>query len=321
MATSNLNHEPEPERAPLLRLSHALADFDRDAEAAYTAHTTGQARGPQTGFTSLDRAIGHAFAPGLHGISGNAGAGKTAIAAQWAARCGFPALFVSCEMAPGELLRRHAARETKTFLGKFKSGELSPGVAHDLALQAIKATPDLCILDATRVPATPDHIRDCAREVQGNSPSLLIVVDSLQSWSESLASGAGEYETLNLAVKALRGLAHGLNVPVLFVSEQNRASMKSGGLNAGAGTRKIEYGAETVFDLDRPEGAQADGAGEVEIKLRISKNRHGLADMHFPLKFNGAFQLFRPLEEEEKAERREHGAELVARAQRNGRNL
>jgi len=311
MATSNKPGE-SPERAPLLRLSDALADFDRDADAAHTAKTTGVARGPQTGFEALDRALGYALAPGLHGVHGNAGAGKTAFALQLAARCGFPALFVSCEMAPGELLRRHTARETKTFLGKFKSGEFTPEHAHALALQAISKSPALCLMDATRALATPDYIRDCAREVQGDARGLLIVVDSLQSWSESLAGEAGEYETLNLAVKALRTLAHELNAPILFISERNRDSMKSGGLNAGAGSRKIEYGAETVLDLDRDMDAQQNGAGEVDILLRVAKNRHGAAGVALPLKFNGALQQFRALDTEETVERAHAKASVKA---------
>lgn len=291
------------DRAPLLRLSDALADFERDADAAHSAKESGQPRGPQTGFEALDRQIGFALAPGLHGVTGNAGSGKTMLALQIAARCGFPALFVTCEMAPGELLRRHTARETKTYLGRFKSGELSRQVARDLAVRAIQASPGLCLLDATRAPATPDHIRDCARIVQGDARGVLIVLDSLQSWAESQDGKEGEYETLNKAVKVLRALAHGLNAPILFTSERNRDSMKTGGLNAGAGSRKIEYGAETVIDLDRIMKEQANGAGEVPVTLSIAKNRHGSIGVEIPLMLNGALQLFRELETAENIER------------------
>ncbi len=143
----------------------------------------------------------------------------------------------------------------------------------------------------------------------------MIVVDSLQSWAESLADGAGEYETLNGAVKALRLLAHGLNAPILFISERNRDSMKSGGLNAGAGSRKIEYGAETVFDLDRDMEAPQNGAGEVEITLRVVKNRHGAAGMALPLLFNGALQQFRELDSSEAV------ARVAAQPKKKERNL
>jgi replicative DNA helicase len=130
---------------------------------------------------------------------------------------------------------------------------------------------------------------------KGDSSSLLIVVDSLHSWAEGLGdgTGAGEYEILNAGLKALRELAHSLKCPVLFVAERNRDSMKSGGQSAGAGTRKIEYGTETVFDLDRDMNAKEDGAGEFEISLRLVKNRHGSVGKTIPLQFNGALQRFR----------------------------
>lgn len=309
-----MNSQTKEPKAPLLRLSDALGDFLENAAIAHTARTTGVPPGPITGIAALDRGIGWSFATGLHGVTGNAGAGKTAFTCQVAAHCHFPALYVTCEMAPAELLRRHTARETQTFLGKFRSGELSPQTAEALALQAIAKIPALALLDATRAPASPTHIRDCARAIRGEAKSMLIVIDSLQSWVESLDLGQ-EYEALNAGIKSLRALAFELDVPILFISERNRDSMKSGGLNAGAGTRKIEYGAETVLDLERDMGVGYDGAGEVEVKVRISKNRHGDVGTEFPLRFNGAFQTFRGLEATEVAE------QAVPKASPKGRKL
>ncbi|RYX80636.1 hypothetical protein EON83_27810 [bacterium] len=302
------------ELARLLRLNQCLADFDRDASAAYEAKQTGQPRGPQSGFEALDRALGHAFAPGLHPIHGNAGAGKTAFALQVAARCGFPALFVSCEMAPSELLRRHTARETKTYLGRFKTGEFTPEAARALALRAIEASPLLAILDATQAPATPNHIRHCALAIKGEAKSVLVVIDSLQSWTDYLPTD--EYESINTGIKDLRDLALGMNIPILFTSERNRDSMKSGGLNAGAGSRKIEYGAETLFDLERDSETLQDGAGEVGITLKIAKNRHGAAGVEIPLKFNGALQSFRELDSMEATERASQKVTTTQRGRR-----
>jgi len=66
-------------------------------------------------------------------MHGQPGTGKTAFALQVAAQCGFPCLYVTCEMAPLELLRRHTARVTRTYLNRFKSGELSPRESLELA--------------------------------------------------------------------------------------------------------------------------------------------------------------------------------------------
>ncbi len=279
--------------AQLLRLGDLLGDFRRDADAAHLARTTGQPRGPVSGLAVLDRELGGALAPGLHGIHGNAGAGKTAFALQVAASCGCPALFVSCEMAPLELLRRQTARATRTYLGRLKSGELRGEDAEKLARRAIEAAPLLAFIDATRGPATPKYLLDCARIVRGQARHLLIVVDSLHSWAQGISEGLPEYEALNAGLQDLQRLAAGLACPVVVVSERNRASMAGGGLSAGAGTRKIEYSAETIIELDRKNDAKEDGAGEVEVTLKLAKNRHGVADKPVALKFDGALQSFR----------------------------
>ena len=279
--------------APLLRFSEALGELRADADANHDARVNGTLRGPITGLPRLDKEISHALAPGLHGVYGNAGAGKTAFAMQVAATCGFPALYVTCEMAPSELLRRHTARATQTFLGRLKSGEMTGADVESLAKRALAMAPGFCLLDATRAPAPKVHIAETALIAKGEAPHVLIVIDSLQSWAETNATdGAGEYDTLNAGILALRQIAHTLRAPILFISERNRKSMESGGLNAGAGSRKIEYGTETVFDLDRDMEAQPNGAGEFEIKLKIAKNRHGSVGVSVPLLFNGALQQF-----------------------------
>ena len=281
-----------PETARLVNFGELLRECGDDAQAAHTARLSGVPRGPVSGLRELDRELSGAWLPGLHWIHGNAGAGKTAFALQVAAMCGAPALFVTCEMSPVELLRRHTARATGTFLGRLKSGELARDAAEQLARDAIATAPRLQIADATRAGAPLQFLRDAAHIARGDAPHILVVVDSLHSWALRLASGLPEYEALNVAISDLQTLAHALKCPVLVVSERSRAAMQSGGLNAGAGTRKIEYSGETVLDLHRENGAASDGAGEVAIKLTLSKNRHGAAGKPLDLRFNGALQRF-----------------------------
>jgi len=291
-AENSRPEKPEPASARLMLLRDVLGDVRRDADAAHEARITGQPRGAISGLASLDRELSGAFAPGVHFIHGNAGAGKTAFALQAAADCKSPAMFVTCEMAPAELLRRHTARATETYLGRLKSGELTGADAESLALRAIEAAPALAFVDATTAPAPLPFLCDAARIVKGDAKHLLIVVDSLHSWAGGLASGLQEYEALNAGVSDLQRLAHRIGCAVLVVSERNRDSMKTGGINAGAGTRKIEYGAETVIDLERASEAKDDGAGEVEVSLKLAKNRHGAAGKAIKLKFHGALQRF-----------------------------
>lgn len=291
--------EPTPR---LLRLGQVLGDLRADADAAHHARLTGVPRGPITGFSGVDREISGALAPGLHGILGGPGVGKTALTLQVATSCRYPALYVTCEMAPPELLRRLTARVTGTYLGRLKSGEMSGEDVEALALQACEAAPELVFADATRAPATPKYLLEVAQAVKGEAGHLLIVVDSLQTWTQHLVNAGGlntsEYESLNASLLALKVLSAELDCPVLYVSERNRAGMEHGGLNSGAGTRKIEYQGETVFDLQRAKDAKGnvkeeDGSGEIEVTLTVAKNRHGAVGKRFTLEWNGALQRFR----------------------------
>jgi replicative DNA helicase len=107
-----------------------------DAQAAHTAHATGQPRGAQTRLPQLDGILGGFLAPGVHLLQAAPGAGKTAFCLQAAADCGFPALFVTAEMPPLALFRRLIARATGTYLGRLQSGELAPEVVEALARRA-----------------------------------------------------------------------------------------------------------------------------------------------------------------------------------------
>jgi replicative DNA helicase len=285
--------DPTARRPRLTRLGDLLGEWEADALATHTAHTEGRPRGPVTGFDTLDRELGGALAPGLHVLHGQPGAGKTAFALQVAATCACPALYVSAEMAPLELLRRVAARATSTFLGRLRTGELTPLDSLALARRAVAAAPQLIIADATQAFADPAWLRDAALATRGEAEHLLVAVDSVHSWAEAAPGDADEYTRLNAALATLQALAGALGCAVLAVAERNRASMKAGGLSAGAGTRKLEYRGETVLDLKRDPDAREDASGELPVTVELAKNRSGAAGRKVELHFHGALQRFR----------------------------
>jgi len=287
MANSTPPLEPR-----LTRLGDLLDDWQAHAEAAHDAYANGAPLGAVTGVRTLDRELGGALEPGVHVVLGSPGTGKSAFVLQAAASAGCPALLVTCEMSPLELLRRHTARITGTYLGRLKSGELSPSGSLELAKQAIAAAPDLVLADATQAYASHAWIAKQAAMVRGDSPHVLVIVDSIHSWAEQAPGNFAEYDVLNESLAALRTVASKLQAPVLAVSERNRAGMAKGGLSSGAGSRKIEYGGSTVLDLQRDGDGGADAAGEVRINLKIEKNRNGAAGKTIALRFNGALQKF-----------------------------
>lgn len=281
-------------------LSDLVAEFVADAELAAQARATGQLRGPITGLAKLDEALGGYLAPGVHIVQAAPGAGKTALALQVAARCGFPALFVSAEMGPLEVFRRLIARETGTFLGRLKSGELNPQEAQRLALATVSKLPHFALMDGVCGYAAPEYMRDAAEGLRrrAEASQVLIVVDSLQVWARSArAMGAGllqasEYDLINAGLQAIAALGTELGCPVWAVSHRNRVGNRSeGGLHAGKGSGDLEYVAETVLDLKR-EDTSARLTNDVLVSVTIHKNRHGIPGVSLPLSFSGRLQLF-----------------------------
>jgi replicative DNA helicase len=280
---------PQPR---LLQLRGLLDEFLDDAAARFEARQTGKPLGAVTGFDLLDRELSGALAPGLHIVHGSPGSGKTAFALQIAAQCQCPALYVTAEMAPVELLRRITARVTKTYLGKFKTGQFSPDQAMHLARRACDAVPYLALADATQAPARVETLYGYAqttRKLDPDNPHLLLIIDSVHSWVRGWQGEADETPALIEGVKALQALAQRLNCAIVGIAERNRAGMKEGGMNAAAGTRTFEYGAESVIDLA---AEKVDAAGFTPIKLTLSKNRHGAPGRSIPLFFKGATQTF-----------------------------
>lgn len=286
---SDTNSEPR-----LVRFSDLAADWERDAIEAHDARINNRPRGPVSGLPQLDTILGGNLQRGSNVLHGGPGAGKTALALQIAGSCECPSLYATFEMSVLELARRVTARETGTYLGRLKSGEFTPRDSLALFRQACAHVPLLTFADCTETLADVGWLQQAATAARGDHRHILIVMDSVHSWAET-ATGAGvsEYDALNAALARLRGLAASLGCAVLAVAERNRASMQSGGLSAGAGTRKFEYGAEAVIDLARPKDAREDASGEVDVVLKLEKNRHGAAGGEVRLRFHGALQRFR----------------------------
>jgi replicative DNA helicase len=288
---------------PTLDLADLVTEFVADTDAAAEAARNNRPRGAITGLTKLDRHFGNYLSPGVHVLQGGPGAGKTAMALQAASDCQCPALFVSAEMGALELFRRLIARQTGTFLGRLKSGEISGHQARNLALQTAQNLQHLRIMDATRFPAPYDiivHNADALRK-KFQSDNVLVVIDSLHVWARSASRldsnpiEREEYSLINDALKSVAQIASVLKCPVLTVAHRNRAGNRSdGGLHAAKGSGGIEYEAESVLDLNKTK--EVDSAnGETEITAKLEKNRNGAAGVFVKLGFNGALQSFREL--------------------------
>ena len=300
MIKVDIKIQPKPR---LILLSDLVAEFVADTEAALKALESGRPRGPVTGLPSVDNLLGTYLSPGLHVIQGAPGCGKTAFALQAASDCAYPCLYVSAEMPLLELFRRLVSRQTHTFLGRLKTGELGGREAQRLALQTIEKLPHLALMDCTRGYADVEAICTAAEGLceAMTSPQALVVIDSLTVWAKAAVRnsadliGIGEYEIINQGVVGCTNIANFLKSPVMALSHRNRQGNKSeGGLHAAKGSGSIEYEAETVLDLEHVDRDQRapDSNGDVKIKITAFKNRNGIPNISVPLLFNGRTQNF-----------------------------
>ena len=298
-------HDVFVQKPRLTLLSDLVTEFVTDTEMALKALESGVPRGPVTNLSRFDEAVGGFLATGLHILQAAPGAGKTAFSLQTASNCGFPALFVSTEMGTLELFRRLISRETKTFLGKLKTGELGGKEAMRLALKTVENLPNFAILDGTNSYASPKQILSVAEALKkkAGTEQILVVIDSIQMWAKSVRgvdsefAGASEYELINAGLGSVSKLANKLKSPVLAISHRNRVGNKNGtaNLHSAKGSGEVEYLAESVIDLTRTE-EQPDIDGEVGVVLNLLKNRHGVPGVKIPMRFCGRIQSFREAE-------------------------
>lgn len=241
----------------------------------------GQVHGLATGFPDLDRILGGMQPSDLLILAARPAMGKTAMAlkiASNAAKAAAVGVF-SLEMGGPQLSMRVLGSEARVDPGKLRSGMLSKAedwprldyAQEDLARSRmyIDDTPSLDIA----------QIRARARALQAQHPDLaLIVVDYLQ-----LASAKGtksREQEISAVSRGLKHLAKSLNVPVLALSQLNRAveqrankrPMVSDLRESGA----IEQDADVIAFIYRDEYYNPETTTEPNVaEVIIAKQRNG----------------------------------------------
>ena len=158
------------------------------------------------------------------------------------------------------------------------------------------ATKEDCpyILDACSTPATAEDISRWLQLIPRleHSEYMVCVIDSLHSWVTPLAFRLGltEYDAINAGLLAIRSMSTTYGVVFIVLSERNRLSAKTGGMNAGRGSGRIEYGADVLMELSKEDKGEHSGVDRIELK--ITKNRLGPAGAVVPLSFQGDTMSF-----------------------------
>jgi replicative DNA helicase len=255
--------------------------------------------GVATGFIDLDRLVGGLQAGNLIVVAARPSMGKTALALGMAEHAALvqnlSVGIFSLEMSGDELIQRLLASTAVVDAGRIRAGRLAPedwsriGRAGD-RLSAAR----LFIDDSEGV--TVGEIRTKTRRLKSREGLDLLVVDYIQLMEGGRTRrDENRVQELSTISRGLKMLARDLAVPVVCVSQLNRAPeartdkrpMLSDLRESGA----IEQDADLVLMIYRDEyyDPNSDDRGVAEVN--VAKNRHGPTD-RVKLTFRGSYAKF-----------------------------
>ena len=234
----------------------------------------GQLRGVPTGLPTLDKKTNGLQENNLIILAARPSVGKSSLGiniAQFAAtKKDMPVAIFSLEMSMEEISDRMLSAESGVDMFKIKTGNMSQdeytrlGDAYGILAEApifIEDTPGINILE----------LRTKARRLALEQGIKLIVVDYLQLMrGRNLDNRAQEVAEIS---QSLKNLARELKIPVLALSQLNRAVESRGGGPQLSDLREsgaLEQDADIVMFLHRPDEEQ-----RKHIELYIAKHRNG----------------------------------------------
>ena len=257
----------------------------------------GEITGLSTGFTDFDRMTAGLQASDLIIVAGRPSMGKTTLAMNIAENAAIkhdlPVAIFSMEMSALQLVLRLFSS-----LGQIEQGRLRTGNLDDLDWP--KLTSAMNLLQRSRMfidetPAlSPAELRARARRLKREHDIGLIVVDYLQLMAvpETRENRATEIAEISRSLKAL---AKELNVPVIAVSQLNRAlEQRPNKRPMMADLREsgsIEQDADLIVFIYRDEVYNKDSPDRGKAEIIIGKHRNGPTGM-VSLAFQGRWLRF-----------------------------
>jgi replicative DNA helicase len=217
----------------------------------------------------------------------------------------------SLEMTKEQLLERLLCGEAMVSLHKLRGGYIQPSKWRDLANAASKFQQATIVVDDTT--SSILEIKAKARRMKSQHDLGMMIVDYLQLVEGGLRTDVREQEVAYIS-RSLKKLARELDIPIIAVSQLNRAVEHRGEekkyprladlRESGA----IEQDADVVVFIYRedyyrpPEGEAAAGAqgAAAEAEIIIAKQRNGPLG-RFPAIFHKEYASFYPEAAEEKA--------------------
>jgi replicative DNA helicase len=262
--------------------------------------------GFSTGFPRLDELTSGLQRSDLIIVAGRPGTGKTsfalALARHIAIREKAGIGIFSLEMAKEQLLERLLCGEGKVNLHQLRGGYISSAKWRDLATAASRLQKATVVVDDTPG-ASILEIRAKARRMASQHKIDMIIVDYLQLVEGAVRSDIREQEIAHIS-RSLKRLARELHVPVIAVSQLNRAveqrEKKYPRLADLRESGAIEQDADVVMFIYRedyyrqPEETPSGGGGTSDAEIIIAKQRNGPLG-RVTMNFHKAYASFYPM--------------------------
>lgn len=237
--------------------------------------------GVPTGFTDLDYKTAGLQPSDLVLVAARPSMGKTAfvlnIAEHLAFRKNIGVAIFSLEMSKEQLVNRLFAQESRIDSQSIRTGKLSDSDWEKLIESANVIGNSKLVIDDTPSIGVAEMRSKC-RKFKLENDIQLIIIDYMQLMSGNRKSDNRQQEISDIS-RALKGLARELNVPIIALSQLNRAleqrqdrrPMLSDLRDSGA----IEQDADVVMFLYRDEYYHPDSEEKGIAEVIIAKQRNG----------------------------------------------
>ncbi len=290
---------------PMTAVAEVLS-FQQALDQAQAMHERALERGAVDGVAfglkALDALMGGAAKSDLVVVAGRPGMGKSAFAlhmALHAARLGKRVVLFTLEMSSAQFASRAIALQAQVGGDALRQGTVN---VHQIeaARAALPQLQDLPIVIDQTPGMDPFELRVRVKRLCGEGPVDLVIVDYLQLM-EVMGAAAGRradnrVQEIALITRALKGIAKEFNLPVIALSQLNRAvearDDKRPQLADLRESGTIEQDADAVILLFREEyyalREEASARGEARERLHerlaacegkaeliVAKNRHG----------------------------------------------
>ena len=289
-------------RKGFAKIGEVVKDSIKHVEQLYINNE--QLTGISSGFHDLDELTSGFQKSDLIIIAGRPAMGKTSLALSIVRHVGVDlgkkvAVF-SLEMSKEQIVMRLLCSEAKVHNTRVRSGKLHESDFPRLVDAAAKvAHADIFIDDTAALPVL--EMRAKARRLHRESPLSLIVVDYLQLMKGTSRNVERRDQEISEITASLKALAKELNIPVIALSQLNRAvETRNDRRPLMADLREsgaIEQDADIISFVYRDEVYNPETADKGVAEIIIAKHRNGSVGT-VRLGFQGEYTLFVNLEED-----------------------